>query len=144
MTTIKIKKLVQHSTIPEYNREGDAGLDIRSIESGVIPVGQVRLIKTGLAIELPAGHEAQIRPRSGLALKHGVTVLNAPGTIDTNYRGEICVILINLGQEPFKYSEGDRIAQMIISKFETVSFEVVEDLTDTVRGSKGFGSSGRV
>lgn len=105
--------------------------------------GQRHLIPTGLYIELPLGFEAQIRPRSGLALKHGITVLNSPGTIDADYRGEIKVLLINHGSEPFIINSGDRIAQLIVSKHEHVVFQLVEDLEDTARGAGGYGSSGK-
>jgi dUTP pyrophosphatase len=136
-------KLSPGSEAPTYSREGDAGLDLRALESGNIPVGQIKLVGTGLFLELPPGFEAQIRPRSGLALNHGITVLNAPGTIDSNYRGEVGVILINHGKYTYNYKKGEKIAQMVISRFETVSFEVVQDLSETVRGQKGFGSSGK-
>jgi dUTP pyrophosphatase len=136
-------KLSPGSEAPTYSREGDAGLDLRALESGNIPVGQIKLVGTGLFLELPPGFEAQIRPRSGLALNHGITVLNAPGTIDSNYRGEVGVILINHGKYTYNYKKGEKIAQMVISRFETVNFAVVEDLSETVRGQKGFGSSGK-
>jgi len=102
-----------------------------------------RLIPTGLRIALPAGYEAQVRPRSGLALKHGITLLNTPGTIDADYRGELGVILINLSTEPFKIADGDRIAQLVISRYEQIDWELVETLDDTLRGAGGFGHSGK-
>ena len=112
-------------------------------EPVVLLPGDRKLIPTGLIIELPEGYEAQIRPRSGLALKHGITVLNSPGTIDADYRGEIKVLLINLGQESFEINNGERIAQMIIARHETVKWMVAEQLTETARGAGGYGSSGK-
>ncbi len=141
---LKIKRLRENSIIPSYQTDHSAGLDLHAcLEEDVeILPGEVRLIPTGISIELPDGYEAQVRPRSGLASKHGITVLNTPGTIDPDYRGEVKVILINLGKEPFKISHGMRIAQMIISKFERVEVEEVSDLSPTVRGEGGFGSTG--
>lgn len=112
-------------------------------ESIVLSPGERKLIPTGLIVELPEGFEAQIRPRSGLALKHGITVLNSPGTIDADYRGEIKVLLINLGQEPFEIAHGERIAQMVVARHETVKWMVAEQLTETARGAGGYGSSGK-
>lgn len=112
-------------------------------EPVILAPGERKLIPTGLVIELPEGHEAQIRPRSGLALKHGITVLNSPGTIDADYRGEIKVLLINLGQESFEIANGERIAQMVIARHETVKWMVAEQLTETARGAGGYGSSGK-
>jgi dUTP pyrophosphatase len=142
MAKIQIKLLV-NGIAPSYAREGDAGADLRSAEDLVyIGPGQRKLVRTGVAIALPEGYVALIHPRSGLALKHGVTVLNTPGTIDSGYRGEIAVILYNAGEEVFMVERGDRIAQMVIQKFETAEFEVVDALTDTDRGDGGFGSTG--
>lgn len=112
-------------------------------EPVILAPGERKLIPTGLVIELPECHEAQIRPRSGLALKHGITVLNSPGTIDADYRGEIKVLLINLGQESFEIVNGERIAQMVIARHETVKWMVAEQLTETARGAGGYGSSGK-
>lgn len=130
--------------LPTYATDQSAGMDLTAaIEEAIeIAPGERMLIPTGLSIALPKGYEAQIRPRSGLALKHGLTVLNTPGTIDADYRGEIGVILINLGQEDFTIERGMRIAQMVIAKHESVSWDVVEDLDDTSRGAGGFGSTG--
>ena len=130
--------------LPTYARSGDAGLDLRAATWGAsIPAGGGRrLIATGFAVELPPGFEGQIRPRSGLALKHGVTVLNSPGTIDQSYRGEIGVILINHGSEPFMVSRGDRIAQLVIAPVATVVAVEAAELTASERGSGGFGSTG--
>jgi dUTP pyrophosphatase len=120
----------------------DAGMDLHSVESVTLAPGETRLIATGLAIELPSGYEAQIRPRSGLALKYSITLPNSPATIDPGYRGEIKVILLNLGKEPFQVAPGERIAQMVIAKYEAIEWEE-GDLADSIRGDGGFGSSGR-
>ena len=131
--------------LPSYATKQSAGMDLTAaIEEGVeIGPGERALIPTGLAIALPEGFEAQVRPRSGLAIKHGVTVLNSPGTIDADYRGEIKVILINHGAEPFTIERGMRIAQMVVERFETVEWDVVKDLDKTERGDGGFGSTGQ-
>lgn len=144
---IKVK-IINHSkhSLPEYATPYSAGLDLRAnLEEDIIlkPL-QRSLVKTGLFIELPEGFEAQVRPRSGLALKKGITVLNSPGTIDADYRGEIGVILINLSQEEFIITNGERIAQLVISKHEKISWEEVDNLESTERGSGGFGSTGKV
>jgi len=130
--------------LPTYATEQSAGMDLTAaLEEAIeIGAGERMLIPTGLSIALPEGYEAQVRPRSGLALKHGVTVLNSPGTIDADYRGEIGVILANLGQEPFTVERGMRVAQMVIAKHATVEWEVAEELSETERGSGGFGSTG--
>jgi dUTP pyrophosphatase len=139
---LKIKRLSDAAVIPQYAHPGDAGLDLVSIEAQTILPGESRLIRTGIAIELPENTEAQVRPRSGLALKHQITVLNTPGTIDAGYRGEVCVILINHGTQAFQVELGMRIAQMVIASFIRVTVETVENLEDTVRSSGGFGSTG--
>ena len=130
--------------LPKYETLLSAGMDLRaSLESPIIIKPFQRLVvKTGLYISLQRGYEAQIRPRSGLALKKGITVINSPGTIDADYRGEIGVILINLSDSDFEINSGDRIAQMVIAKHETISWKVVDKLDDSVRGDKGFGSTG--
>jgi dUTP pyrophosphatase len=130
--------------IPRYAHgpDEDAGMDLHSVESVTLGPGETKLVPTGLAIELPSGYEAQIRPRSGLALKHSITLPNSPATIDPGYRGEIRVILLNLGREPFQISPGERIAQMVIARYEAIEWEEGE-LGDSVRGEGGFGSSGR-
>lgn len=131
--------------IPEYATEQSAGVDLRAnIENDILlePLNRV-LIGTGLYIQLPKGYEAQIRPRSGLAAKHGITVLNSPGTIDADYRGEIKVILVNLSNQSFVINPGERIAQMVITTHEKVEFNVVDKLDETVRGEGGFGSTGK-
>lgn len=131
--------------LPAYETAHAAGMDLRAniTETVILAPMQRILIPTGLFIELPVGYEAQIRPRSGLASKHGVTVLNSPGTIDADYRGEIKVLLINLGSEPFEIKHGERIAQMIIAKHETANWQVVEQLDETARGAGGYGSTGK-
>ena len=131
--------------LPAYATEQSAGMDLRAdIEQPVtLKPLERRLIPTGLHIALPQGYEAQVRPRSGLALKHGITVLNTPGTIDADYRGEIKVILVNLSDEPFEIVPGERIAQMVIARHEQVEWEQVEELDATERGAGGFGSTGK-
>ncbi|MAI63061.1 MAG: deoxyuridine 5'-triphosphate nucleotidohydrolase [Micavibrio sp. TMED27] len=130
--------------LPSYATAQSAGMDLTAALQEAIEIGpgERALIPTGLAIALPEGYEAQVRPRSGLAIKHGVTVLNSPGTVDADYRGEIKVILINHGKEPFTIERGMRIAQMVVERFETVKWDVVKDLEETERGMGGFGSTG--
>ena len=141
-----IVKIINKSKndLPKYETLFSAGMDLRANleKSIVIKPFQRLVVKTGLFISLQQGYEAQIRPRSGLALKKGITVLNSPGTIDADYRGEIGVILINLSDSDFEINTGDRIAQMIIAKHETIEWEAVDKLDDSVRGDKGFGSTG--
>lgn len=127
---------------PEYATIGSAGMDLCANEDQVLHPGQRRLISTGIFIQLPEGYEAQVRPRSGLAIKHGITVLNSPGTIDSDYTGEIKVILINHSDEDFRIEKGDRIAQMVIAEYVRVKFTNVEHLAETERGEGGFGHSG--
>jgi len=130
---------------PEYTTEHSAGMDIRAdIENEItIKPGKRALIKTVLFLELPAGYEAQIRPRSGLAINKGITVLNSPGTIDADYRGEVCIILINLSEDIFTVKDGERICQMVITKHERAEWVIVDELVKTERGSGGFGHTGR-
>lgn len=144
MSIIKIKKLSDTATIPQYATSGAAGLDlVANIENDIVLApGARKAIPTGIAISLPIGYEAQVRPRSGLALKNGITVLNSPGTIDSDYRGEVCVILANLSDVDFIVSHGMRIAQMVIARHETITWQEVSSLEDTERGSGGFGSTG--
>jgi len=141
--TIKIVNKSKHQ-IPQYETEASAGMDLRAnIEEVLIMKPLERcIVKTGLFIELPIGTEAQVRPRSGLAAKFGVTVLNAPGTIDADYRGEICVILINLSNADFVINDGERIAQLVIAKHEKITWQEVAILDETKRGTSGFGSTG--
>ena len=131
--------------LPQYETAHAAGMDMRAFisEELVIKPMQRMLVPTGLHIELPVGYEAQIRPRSGLAYKHGISIVNSPGTIDADYRGEIKVLLINLSDTDFVVNNGDRIAQMVIAKHETISWESVEELNDTARGHGGYGHTGK-
>lgn len=133
--------------VPAYETSGSAGLDLRAaIAEGEVltlkPMGRA-LVPTGLKMAVPQGFEIQVRPRSGLALKHGITCLNTPGTVDSDYRGEVCVILINLGDADFVIRRGDRIAQMVVARHARIEWDVVESLDDTARGAGGFGSTGR-
>lgn len=134
-----------HHPTPEYATPQSAGLDLRAnLEAPVeLRPGEYQLIKTGLFMELPEGYEAQVRPRSGLAFKHGITVLNSPGTIDADYRGEVGVLLINHGKETFVIEDGERIAQLVVARFEQVQWSQVEELADSDRGAGGFGSTGK-
>lgn len=144
MADIKVKiKAAEGITLPAYATAGASGMDIRACEAAVIKAGGRGCVATGLFIEVPDGFEAQIRPRSGLALKHGITVLNTPGTIDSDYRGEIRVILANLGDEDFKIEPGDRIAQMVFAEVTKAALIPVDELNDTERAAGGFGSTGR-
>ena len=142
---MKIKVLNRgHQPLPQYATAQSAGMDLRAnIEEPIVlhPMER-RLIPTGLYIALPEGFEAQVRPRSGLALKHGLTVLNAPGTIDADYRGEVGVVLINLSQEDFVINDGERIAQLVIARYEQVQLQLVEELDETERGAGGYGHTG--
>ena len=140
-------KLLEHGAdleLPFYATKSSAGMDLRAAvnEDITIKPGERKLIPTGFSMALPHGFEAQVRPRSGLALKNGITVLNTPGTIDADYRGEVCVILINLGNEEFKINRGMRIAQMVIAPVTQANVNVVAELDETVRGAGGFGSTG--
>lgn len=131
--------------LPQYETAHAAGMDVRAFietEITIKPLQRV-LVPTGLYIELPIGYEAQIRPRSGLAYKHGISIVNSPGTIDADYRGEIKVLLVNLSDTDFVINNGDRIAQMVIAKHETVAWNAVEELSDTVRGAGGYGHTGK-
>ena len=141
---IRIKKLNETASLPEYAHgpTEDAGLDIRCVAGAVLEPGIPQAIPTGLALEIPSGYEVQIRPRSGLALKHAITLPNAPATIDPGYRGELKVILLNLGKAPYEIRAGDRIAQMVVAKYEAIEWQEA-DLAESVRGIGGFGSSGR-
>ncbi|PCJ00641.1 MAG: dUTP diphosphatase [Flavobacteriales bacterium] len=141
---IKIVNKSNHP-LPHYGTEAAAGVDLRANITEAITLKPLErtLIKTGLFIELPIGYEAQVRPRSGLAYKHGLTVLNTPGTIDADYRGEIGVILVNLSNEDFTIENGERVAQMVIAQHEQAEWNLVEELSDTKRGAGGFGSTGK-
>ncbi len=131
--------------LPAYETPGSAGMDLRAaVEDAVtLAPGERALVSTGLRLEIPAGYEGQVRPRSGLAIRHGITLLNTPGTIDSDYRGLLQVVVVNLGQEPFTIHRGDRIAQLVIAPVVQVELEVTEDLAETERGEGGFGSTGR-
>lgn len=149
MTTVRVERLphAEGLALPAYETAGSAGMDLRAAladgETMVLTPGARQLVPTGLKIALEPGYEAQVRPRSGLALKHGVTCLNAPGTIDSDYRGEVGVILINHGDLPFEIRRGDRIAQMVIAAYAQAQVSLVESLDETARGAGGFGSTGR-
>ena len=141
---IKVVNKSNHP-LPHYGTEASAGVDLRAniVESITLKPLERALVKTGLFIELPVGYEAQVRPRSGLAYKHGLTVLNTPGTIDADYRGEIGVILVNLSNTDFVIENGERVAQMVIAKHEQAEWKLVEELSSTDRGAGGFGSTGK-
>ena len=143
--TFALKRLPHGAGLPApaYATDGAAGMDVVSAEDAVLAPGARAAIATGFAMAIPPGYEVQVRPRSGLALKHGVTCLNTPGTIDSDYRGEVGVILVNLGQEPFVIRRGERIAQMVIAQHAQAVVAEVETLDATVRGAGGFGSTGR-
>ena len=149
MTPVRIETIVlphaEGLALPAYESEGAAGADLRAAVTGelTIPPGETAMVPTGLKIALPQGYEMQVRPRSGLAARHAVTVLNAPGTVDADYRGEVAVILINHGTEPFVIARGDRIAQAVIAPVTQGAFAAVDALPQTARGEGGFGSTGR-
>jgi dUTP diphosphatase len=144
MLPIKVINKSSHP-LPSYATEGAAGLDLRASLTEAVTLRPLerKLIPTGLYIELPLGYEAQIRPRSGLSIRHGITVINSPGTIDADYRGEVQVPLVNLSNEPFVIEDGERIAQMVIARHEVIQWEPVEELSETKRGAGGFGHTGR-
>jgi len=141
---MRIQKLRPEAVLPHYAHgpHEDAGMDLCAVEEAILEPGVPRLVPTGLAVEVPPGYEAQVRPRSGLALKHAIAMPNAPGTIDPGYRGEVRVILLNLGSAPYTIHAGDRIAQMIVARYEAVEW-VESELAESQRGTGGFGSSGR-
>lgn len=139
---IKVKKLEPEARIPTYKTAGASGVDLHAIEDIVIAPKEHKLIHTGISIEIPKGYEGQIRPRSGLASKHGIGILNSPGTIDADYRGELKVVLFNFGNKPFRVCKNDRIAQLVFSKSVRVTLKEVQTLTPTERETKGFGSTG--
>ena len=141
---VRFCRLRPAAVLPRYMTEGAAGMDLASAADGTMTIapGQRLGVPTGWSMELPSGYEAQVRPRSGMALRHGVTVVNAPGTIDSDYRGEIVVLLVNLGQEAYTIMPGDRVAQMVIAPFVQVAVQEVTELSQTVRGEGGFGHTG--
>lgn len=141
--TLRVKRIDPDAVLPAYQREDDAGMDVRSVEDMTIPAGGLALVHTGLVFALEPGWEAQVRPRSGLALKKGVTVLNTPGTIDAGYRGEVGVILFNSSDEDFRVSKGDRIAQVVVAPVTQAQVVEVEEVDETDRGAGGFGSTGK-
>ena len=140
---LKVKKLNPEARIPGYAHEGDSGMDLYSVENTTIEPGERKTVKTGLAISLPKGFEAQVRPKSGLASNSGITVLNTPGTVDSCYRGEIMVIMANLGKQPYKVEKGKKIAQMVIARVEEAEVEETDKLDETTRSDGGFGSTGQ-
>jgi len=139
---LKIKKLVPHAIVPEYKTKGSSGMDVCASHDGMIYPNDYQLVQTGLQFEIPLGYEVQVRPRSGLALKNGVTVLNSPGTIDSDYRGPVGLILVNHGKEKFNFSRGDRLAQIVLCKVQQATVELTTDISETERGEGGFGSTG--
>ncbi len=145
MIEIKLSRLPHGEALPlpRYASEDAVGLDVTAAEEMLLQPGERHAVATGFAIEIPRGYEVQVRPRSGLAMKHGITCLNTPGTIDSDYRGEVKVILINLGQEPFEIRRGERIAQLVPAPVLRADFVEASELSDTERGSGGFGSTGR-
>lgn len=145
MTVLKIKRLEHNKILPEYKTEGAAGMDLCAAISEPIELKPLErmLIPTGLKIELEHGYEAQVRPRSGMSIKHGITLINCIGTIDEDYRGEVCVPIVNISNEAYTIQPDERIAQMVIARAEQAQIEVVTELTDTTRGEGGFGSTGK-
>lgn len=144
MTIVQIQRLPHGAElpVPALQTAGSAGADIASADEGTLAPGERRIFRTGFAVAIPAGFEIQIRPRSGLAVKHGITLPNSPATIDSDYRGELMVGLVNLGQEAFQVTRGMRIAQLVLGRVEPVQFELVDSLPATSRGEGGFGSTG--
>jgi dUTP diphosphatase len=143
--TVKVRRVGQRGPpleLPRYETDGAAGLDLRADEPVTLAPGERRLVPTGLALEIPPGYEGQVRPRSGLAVRHGIGMVNAPGTIDSDYRGEVGVVLVNHGQAPVSFARGDRIAQLIIAPVARAELALAEDLSGSARGGGGFGSTG--
>lgn len=143
--TIKFKRLKNGADLelPSYQTPGSAGMDVRAAQALTLPIGETQLVPTGFAIEIAPEFEVQLRPRSGLALKYGITMLNSPATIDSDYRGEVGVILTNMGREPFEIKRGDRIAQMVVARVEHAEIVEVTELDNSTRGAGGFGHTGR-
>ncbi|MCX6798783.1 MAG: dUTP diphosphatase [Candidatus Diapherotrites archaeon] len=139
---ILVKKLSGDAIVPAYAHKGDSGMDLFANETAELQPGERRLVKTGIAIAVPHGFEAQVRPKSGIAINDGVTVLNTPGTVDSSYRGAVCVILVNLGDKKYLVEKGKKIAQLVINKVEEAQVEIADDLDKTSRGAGGFGSTG--
>jgi len=145
MTVLKIQRLAHNVNVPEYKTDGAAGMDLCAAISEPVELKPLErtLIPTGLKIELEHGYEAQIRPRSGLSIKHGISLINCVGTVDEDYRGEVCIALVNLSNQTYVIQPQERVAQMVIAKYEQAKIEVVTELSDTVRGEGGFGSTGK-
>jgi dUTP pyrophosphatase len=146
MVTVKVTRVGRRGPpleLPRYETAGSAGMDLRADEPFALAPGERRLVPTGLAFEIPPGHEGQVRPRSGLAVRHGVGLVNAPGTVDSDYRGEVMVVLVNLGTEPVSFARGDRIAQLVVAPLVRADVQLVDELTGTGRGGGGFGSTGQ-
>ena len=145
MTVLKIQRLAHNVDVPEYKTQGAAGMDLCAAISEPVELKPLerKLIPTGLKIELEHGYEAQIRPRSGMSIKHGITLINCVGTIDEDYRGEVCIPLVNLSTQTYVIQPNERVAQMVIAKYEQAEIQVVTELTDTARGEGGFGSTGK-
>ncbi|RLB51004.1 MAG: dUTP diphosphatase [Deltaproteobacteria bacterium] len=143
--TLRVRVLTEGAQVPRYATSGAAGLDLSACLDAPLTLAQGgrAMVPTGIAVALPPGHEGQVRPRSGLAARHGITVTNAPGTIDEDYRGEIKVLLVNLGDEPYTLESGERVAQLVVAPITRVSIREVEELDETPRGAGGFGSTGR-
>jgi len=140
--TLRFKKIHPDATLPSYAHASDAGMDVRSVEDVTVPAKGRVLVHTGLVMLLPPMYEAQVRPRSGLALKHGITVLNTPGTIDSGYRGEVGVILANFGDSDFQVKKGDKVAQIVVAPVVQAEIEAASEIDETDRGAGGFGSTG--
>ncbi len=143
---IRIKRLddkFNDIPLPSYSTSGSSGLDVRAAEETIIPANEIRLVPTNLSVEIPEGFEIQVRPRSGLAANHGISILNSPGTIDSDYRGEIKIIMMNFGKAEFKILRGDRIAQLVVSKVYKAELILSEDLEESLRGNGGFGHTGK-
>ncbi len=146
MVTVKVTRVGRRGPpleLPRYETAGSAGMDLRADEAFALAPGERRLVPTGLSFEIPSGHEGQVRPRSGLAVRHGVALVNAPGTVDSDYRGEVKVVLVNLGTEPVSFARGDRIAQLVIAPVVRADVVLVDELAGTGRGEGGFGSTGK-
>ena len=142
MITVKVKKVKDNAIVPKYAQHGDAGVDLYAAEDYTLQPGERTVVATGIAIAIPRGYEAQVRPKSGRAAKEGLSVVNSPGTIDADYRGEVGVIAINLGNEAIKIEQGQKVAQMVFNQVEEALFEEVKELEETKRGDGGFGSTG--
>lgn len=142
MFKVLVKRIHPDAVMPSYAHEGDAGVDLYSVEDLTLQSGERKLVPTGIQLSFPRGYEAQVRPKSGLALKQGLSVLNTPGTVDHGYRGEVGVIVVNLGHEQVEIKKGTKVAQMIFNKIEEAEFEEAQDLDETRRGEGGFGSTG--